>query len=172
MQGFYWLIKGVLAGCPRPGVRGDDGRRRRPSEGEGTEGDGAALDTDLNWLREQGVGAVLSMTETALPLGALARHGLAELHLPVDDLTAPNPDQFAAALAFIDRQRAADRAAAVHCRMGQGRTGTILAAYRIRHGLPVAEALRELRAVCPGAVGSQAQEEALARFAARRDWVV
>jgi len=131
-----------------------------------------ALDDDLAWLREQGIGAVVSLTETPLPIGALARHGLAELHMPVDDLTPPTPDQLQAALAFIDRQRALDQAVAVHCLMGQGRTGTVLAAYRIRAGLTPEAALRELRAVCPGAVGSPGQERALDAFAARRDWIV
>ena len=52
--------------------------------GGALEDDGvlAALDADLAWLREQGIGAVLSMTETPLAAAALARHGLESLHLP------------------------------------------------------------------------------------------
>lgn len=158
MDGFYWLIEGALAGCPRPGSRRRWGR--------------SVLAEDLTWLREQGIGAVLSLTEEPLPEGALAGHGLAELHLPVEDLAAPSPDQLRAALAFIDRQRSAGRAVAVHCRMGQGRTGTVLSAYLIRGGLDAETALRELRAVCPHAVESPVQEQALQAFAARRDWLV
>ena len=171
MHGFYWLVKDVLAGCALPGGRGRNAGRggRRTDDGIG---DGAALDHDLAWLREQGIGAVLSLTEAPLPLGAPARHGLAELHLPVADLHPPTPDQLQAALAFVDRQRALGQAVAVHCLMGQGRTGTVLAAYRIRGGLCPEAALRELRAVCPGAVGSAEQERALEAFAARRDWII
>ena len=77
---FYWLIDGTLAGCSRPG---------------GRNGDEAALDADLGWLRCQGIGAVLSLTETPLARRALAEHGLVSLHLPVDDLTAPAPRQLA-----------------------------------------------------------------------------
>ena len=87
------------------------------------------------------------------------------------DLTAPSPDQFDA-LGFIDEHRARDRAIVVHCKMGQGRTATVLAAHLIRHGTPLEEALRELRALCPGAVGSPEQERALVAFAARRDWLI
>jgi atypical dual specificity phosphatase len=157
MHGFYWLIDDVLAGCPRPG---------------GQRADETALDRDLRWLAQQGIRAVVSLTEQPLQGGALARHGLAELHLAVDDLTSPSPPQLEAGLAFIDYHRARGYAVAVHCRMGQGRTGTLLAAYLIRAGWTGADALAELRAVCPGAIGSPSQEQALADYARRRDWVV
>ena len=164
MHGFYWLIDGVLAGCSRPGARG-----RRHHTGPAAD---AALEEDLAWLRERGVDAVLSLTETALPGDALERHGLAVLHLPVDDLKAPTPEQIRAALAFIDRQRAHGRRVVVPCLVGQGRTGTVLAAYLIRGGLDPDAALREVRAACPGAVGSPNQERALTAYAAARDWII
>ena len=165
MRGFYWLIDGVLAGCSRPGARD-----RRGLTGDADAA--AALDADLAWLRGQGVGAVLSLTETPLTEGALERHGLVGLHLPIDDMRAPTPEQFAIALAFIDRQRGLGRRVAVHCLVGQGRTGSILAAYLIRGGLDAEGALRAVRAVCPGAVENPEQERALAEFARRRDWTV
>src|SRR5579859_2138005 len=127
---------------------------------------------DLNWLHERGIRAVLSLTETPLAEGALARHGLAGLHIPVNDLTAPAPEQLDHALTFIDQHVRAGGAVAVHCLMGQGRTGTVLAAYRIRAGRAVPDALAELRAICPGAVSSPEQERALHAFARRRDWIV
>jgi atypical dual specificity phosphatase len=178
MHGFYWLMDGLLAGCGRPGHRG----RVRPAARATTpaapgEAEAAAalldpLDEDLAWLASQGIGAVLSLTEEPLAAGALARHGMAELHLPVDDLRAPRPAQLDAALDFIDEQRLLGRRVLVHCLVGQGRTGTILAAYLIRGGLDADEALREVRAVCPDAVGSTEQEAALREFAAQRAWVL
>jgi atypical dual specificity phosphatase len=160
MDGFYWLIDGLLAGCPRPGARG------RNDAGP------AELDDDLRWLKRQGIGALLSLTERPLAIGALARHGLAELHLPVNDLTAPHPDQIADALAYIDHHAAWSRAVAVHCLMGQGRTGTILAAWLIRSGQPCDAAIAHLRDICPGAIGSQSQERALEAYARHRDWIL
>lgn len=166
MRGFYWLIEDALAGCARPG-----GTRRSDITGE-DEGARAALDSDLAWLREQGIGAVLSMTETPLAADALARRGLDSLHLPVVDMTAPTPEQFDHALRFIDWQRVRGMPVVVHCKMGQGRTGVVLAAYLVRAGATPAQALARVRGVCPGAVSSPEQERALDAFALRRDWII
>jgi atypical dual specificity phosphatase len=157
MQGFYWLVEDELAGCGRPGGRRDDAE---------------LLERDLVFLREQGIGALLSLTETPLADGALERHGLVSLHLPVVDLTPPNPDQLQDALAFIDYHLSQDRPVAVHCLVGQGRTGTVLAARLIRDGVPLADALAELRALSPGAIGSPSQERALAEWERSRGWVI
>jgi polymorphic toxin system DSP-PTPase phosphatase-like protein len=160
MDGFYWLIPNCLAGCGRPGRRG---RVAGPAE---------VLEADLAWLHQQGIAAIISLTETPLDGAALVRHGFDSLHLPVDDLTPPAPEQILTALAFIDRHRAHGRPVAVHCLMGQGRTGTVLAAYLIRDGLGPELALAELRAICPGAVENPRQEAALEVFAAGRPWLV
>ena len=164
MQGFYWLIEGILAGCSRPGHTVQ--RDASPSVVE------QQLDSDLAWLRGQGIRAVLSLTETPLVETVLAQHDLPWLHLPVADLHAPTAAQFDASLAFIDEQRVLDHPTVVHCLVGQGRTGTILTAYLIRTGMTVEAALAQVRAVCPGAVGSADQVQALHAFAKRRDLVV
>jgi hypothetical protein len=171
IPGFYWLIVDELAGCSRPGGRGRQRSGMNVPDGPDLA-KSAELDRDLAWIRGLGIRAVLSLTETQLDQEALARHGLASLHLPVPDMQAPTPEQIMRALGFIDRQRSAGRAVVVHCLVGQGRTGTILAAYRIRAGATPEEALRQVRAVCPGAVESSAQQEALRHFAARRDWIL
>ncbi|HEY7347780.1 MAG TPA: dual specificity protein phosphatase family protein [Ktedonobacterales bacterium] len=170
MRGFYWLIEGLLAGCPRPGGRGGGNPFAREKDAHSEEAD--RLDDDLLWLNQQGIGAVLSLTETQLNAEALARHDLAVLHLPVPDLTPPTTAQLVRALEFIDEQHALGRAVVVHCLMGQGRTGTVLTAYLIRSGASPAEALRTVRAVCTGAVEAPSQERALYAFAERRDWIV
>src|SRR5215813_3187423 len=170
MRGFYWLIAGWLAGCPRPGgwERGHPYERTKAGLSE----EGGRLDADLTWLEAHGVGAVLSMTETPLAADTLAHHTLTVLHLPVPDLTPPTTGQLIRTLEFIDEQQTLGKAVVVHCRMGQGRTGTVLAAYLIRGGASAAEALRTVREGCAGAVGSPSQERALYAFAERRDWIV
>jgi atypical dual specificity phosphatase len=164
---FYWLIDHTLAGSGRPG-------RWSRRDGDGTDLDvaHAALDADLAWLRAQGIRAILSLTETPLLAGALDRHGLTGYHLPVPDLNPPSLAQLDDALDFLDEQRLLARPTLVHCLVGEGRTGTVLAAYLIRAGLSPDAALRELRAACPNAVGSASQDAFLRDYAARRAWII
>ena len=76
------------------------------------------------------------------------------------------------ALDFLDEQRLLARPTLVHCLVGEGRTGTVLAAYLMRGGLTPDHALRELRTACPNAVGSPTQETFLRTFATRRPWLI
>lgn len=166
MQRFYWLIEGAIAGCSLPG--GSPPSDARVNERQYSE----AVILDLGKLRMEGIGAVLSLTEDPLPAEILAHQQFEYLHLGVPDMSAPTPDQLRAALDFIDLSRSQGRGVAVHCLMGQGRTGTILAAYLIRSGVPVSDAIDRLRSICPGALSSPPQERALAAYYERRDWML
>ena len=160
MNGFYWLIPKVLAGSSRPGGR------------SGNAKESAQLETDLRWLRNQNIDAILTLTEVGLDQDLIDRFGFINLHIPIIDMTAPSSSEISDALAFIDQQTARGRSVVVHCLVGQGRTGTMLAAYLIRTGLSPELAISDLRSVCPHAVENTLQERALVEFAARRDWVI
>jgi atypical dual specificity phosphatase len=60
---------------------------------------------------------------------------------------------------------------AVHCLAGQGRTGSVLAAWLIRGGQAAPAAVAAVRAACPGAIEAVAQESALREFARSRPWL-
>jgi atypical dual specificity phosphatase len=155
MERFYWLADGRLAGCSRPGGR-----------------NGASLEADLMALRQEGIQSVLSLTESPLSDEMCARQNMVVLHLPIPDMHAPTSAELLQALYFIDSQHIEGRAVAVHCLMGQGRTGTVLAAYIIRDGASAEEAIARLRSICPGAIESPPQVRALHRFAGERAWIV
>lgn len=167
VQNFSWLFERSIAGSARPG--GEIGRHSAIPAGMTLE---ESLDADLRWLKAQSIGSILTLTEAPLPAFALQQHELTALHLPIDDQTAPTQREFLTALDFIDQQHIARRGVLVHCRIGEGRTGSILAAYLIRQGATPQQALTRLRAIWPGAVSALVQQDALAQFARRREWII
>ena len=132
---FSWIIKDRVAGMARP----------RP--------------TEFQWLRDQGVSAVVSLTE-APPAGL---DGFEHFHLPIPDMTSPTLDELRAAIVFI--QGRADRGVVVHCGAGLGRTGTVLAAYLVSRGASAPAAIERVRAMRPGSVETPDQEQVIVRYA-------
>lgn len=167
VRNFYWLVDGLLAGSARPG--GDAAGFAATSPGLELS---AALRADLDWLADQGIGAILSLTETPLPANILSERAMTTLHLPIDDQTAPTQAELLTALDFIDQQRVAGRGVLVHCRVGEGRTATILAAYLIRQGATAQQAIARLRAIRSGAISAPSQQTALEALARGREWII
>jgi atypical dual specificity phosphatase len=99
------------------------------------------------------------------PEGALAKYGMRELHLPVQDFTAPTAEQIKAAVAGIDEALANDERVAVHCVAGLGRTGTIVACWLIAQGKDAAASIARVRELRPGSIETREQEEAVEAFA-------
>ncbi len=155
MERFYWIRESQLAGSSRPGGRRDD-----------------RLAADLDELQGYGIGAIVSLTETPLDEFAIQELGMTYTHIPIIDMAAPNPTQLFDALDAIDLAHGEQRAVLVHCLVGQGRTGTILAAWLIRQGSTTDDAIAEIRAVCPQAVENDAQIACLRAFERDRAWVV
>lgn len=142
---FSFVIPGKLAGMARPGP-------------------GPALEATLADLSAEGVGAVVSLTESPLDATALQVAGMQYLHLPVMDFSPPTPAQVERFVLFVDQANAAGRAVVVHCTAGRGRTGTMLACYLVHIGLGAGEAIDSVRRIRPGSIETAEQEDAVRAY--------
>ena len=136
---FSFVTPGVLAGMARPGRV-------------------APLAEDLTFLKAEGIGAIISLSETPLDEAVLCESGLSWLHVPVDDFTAPTIEQIELCMEFIDKMaHAENKAVAVHCGAGCGRTGTVLACHSVKGGNTAEDAIKCIRVVRPCSIETDGQ---------------
>jgi atypical dual specificity phosphatase len=88
--------------------------------------------TDLRWLQEQGVRAILTLTQNPLTTHKNVNMQLLEsldmlyCHAPVLDGEPPDHDVARYSLEFLKEMRKIRRPTLVHCQGGVARTGTLL----------------------------------------------
>jgi len=119
----------------------------------------------LRKLAEAGVRLVVNLHPKEHDSERLASFGLSQLHLPVEDFTAPSQDQLQAGVAAMRGAVDAGTAVAVHGGAGLGRTGTLVACYLVSRGLSAEDAIATVRAARPGSIETPAQEAAIVVFA-------
>jgi len=139
--GFVWIDEGILAGSGYPASKGQ-----------------------LIWLREQGINSILTLTERPLSIQWLEGLALEVRHIPMRDHRAPDTASLEEAATFVQDSIKAGHATLVHCLAGEGRTGSVLAAYLIKdRGVTAEEAMRTLRDIKPLFVEKE-QEKAVVEY--------
>ena len=134
---FSWLIEEKLAGSGIP----------------------TSFD-ELEWILNQGVKSIVTMTENPLPESWIKEIGY--LHVPTPDFTAPNMEEIDNAVDFIHNNILEEQAVMVHCAAGMGRAGTILACYLVKYQKYSAQdAIEKVREERPGSIQSDVQEMAI-----------
>jgi predicted protein tyrosine phosphatase len=113
---------------------------------------GIPLDApDIQSLHQQGIRAILSLTEQPLtsfkklPPALFDELNVTYLHVPIPDGYPPTIPQAGAILQFIDEMKSQARAVFVHCHAGLGRTGTVLHLYYLAQGLTLEQAREQVK---------------------------
>jgi atypical dual specificity phosphatase len=145
--GFTIIVPGRLAVMGRPGMY-------------------SPLAADLDFLREKGVGALVSLTISPLEIKELSGAQMAYLHEPIRDFTAPSIEQLERIIGFIeDHHRERGRMVLVHCGAGLGRSGTVAACFLVHSGMAAGEAIARVRELRPFSVETAEQEQAVEAYA-------
>ena len=101
---------------------------------------------DLEWIRKQGITAIVNLCAEYCDLHELEeKSGFEVYYLPVFDECAPDMEALEKALAWLDEALYLKKKVLVHCRHGQGRTGTFISAYLLRRGLGNRKAEKQLK---------------------------
>ncbi len=149
IDNFSWLIEGELAASAQP-----------------------FLTEELVWLQQQGIGAIVSLTERPLHRDKLVLHSIDELgfayhQIPIVDHTAPTQEQVDEFVAFVEGMLCQNSPVLVHCAGGYGRTGTMLACFLVSRGHEPQSAIETVRGSRPGSIERNGQEECVFEYARR-----
>ncbi len=142
MLNFSYLIPGVLAGSSMP-------RGRK----------------DLERLVNEGIEVLVTAMEESLDVDLVKEVGLEYHYYPVPPFGTPTLQQINNFVDLVNTNRAKNRPVTVHCYMGWGRTGTLLAAYLISEEMSADEAINEVREKRSGSIETHGQERILHRYA-------
>ena len=121
------------------------------------------LDDDLNILIENDVGAIVTLTEDSILIPLPYRKRFKLLHLPVENLEPPTLKQVIRFVDFVDSEFSRGVNVAVHCLMGIGRTGTMIASYRVSRGEGPQEAIDNMREI-RNFIETKEQEEIVHKY--------
>ncbi|MHA2427272.1 MAG: phosphatase domain-containing protein [Candidatus Hermodarchaeia archaeon] len=141
MLNFSYLIPGVLAGSSMPRGR-----------------------QDLERLVDEGIEVLVTAMEDSLNKDVVKDVGLEYHYYPVPPYGTPTLQQINDFVDLVNTNRARNRPVAVHCFMGWGRTGTLLAAYLISEGKSADKAINEVRKKRPGSIETRGQVQVLRKY--------
>jgi protein-tyrosine phosphatase len=101
---------------------------------------------DFDTIRDLGINAIINLCHEYSDLHELEEQaGFEVYYLPINDECAPDMAELEKGLQWLDEAIYLRKKVLVHCRFGQGRTGTITSAYLLRRGLGMKQTKKELK---------------------------
>lgn len=144
---FSWIVRGILAVCPMPGIDN-------------------SLGYDLDILASKGVTKLITLTPEDIYQAELAAQGLSNVHIPISGGKMPSMTQMHMLLLKMKELIESGDVLAVYCLDGCGAAGIVIAAWMIKEdGVTVEEVIKKLRLINPGLIQSLVQVEFLTGFA-------
>jgi len=144
-RNFSWLIQDEIAGMARP----------------------MSMVADFEFLKDNGIEAIVSLTETPLHKTLIEEFGFEYKHIPVPDLASPTQEQIEEFVSFVNNLTTSKKKIVVHCDAGIGRTGTMLACYLVNKGCIANRAVSEVRKRRPGSIETIEQEDTILKYEER-----
>lgn len=141
-RNFSWLIENELAGMARP----------------------SSFVKDFEFLKDEGLDAIVSFTEDSLQKSLLEEFGFEYLHVPIADFSIPSFEQINEFITFANNLIKSQKKLVVHCASGIGRTGTMLAIYLVNKGYTAEDAIDEVRKKRPGSIETTGQENMIFEY--------
>jgi atypical dual specificity phosphatase len=127
----------------------------------------AKLRTDLEFLKDQGIGLVITLTTAPLTRCFIDEFGFEYRHIPIRDFAAPTQEQIDEFVTAVSEARERGTKVLVHCLAGVGRSGAMLSCYLVHGGKTAAEAIAEVRRLRPGSIETPGQEQAVYEYEKR-----
>ncbi|KAF5294969.1 hypothetical protein FQR65_LT10612 [Abscondita terminalis] len=136
---FSWIVPFELAamGCPR-------------------------TESDLLFIKNEGIQHLITLSPETLPCEISI---FERTNIFIEEFEAPTLAQILQFISICRKCRNQNQAVGVHCRMGRGRTGVMVACYLVRfYDVAPEKAITKIRLLRPGSIETKEQERAVLHY--------